>query len=131
MNEVFEKTQALGEALLESPEYKAMREAEEAVRNHETASVMLEQFGAHKHALESLFEQENPDAEAVRLHTESMQSLQKQLNETDVVAAMNEARRAFSQIIQQVNQVLQFMITGEMESSGCGGNCSGCSGCHE
>ncbi len=50
MNEVFEKTQALGEALLESPEYKAMREEEEAVRNHETASAMLEQFSAHKHA---------------------------------------------------------------------------------
>ena len=130
MNEVFVKTQALGEALLESPEYKAMREAEEAVRNHETASSLLEQFGAHKHALETLFEQENPDADAVRLHTESMQSLQKQLNDTDVVAAMNQARRVFSQVIQQVNQVLQFIITGETESEGCGGNCSGCSGCH-
>ena len=130
MNDIFVKTQALGEALLESSEYKAMREAEEAVRNDESASLKLEQYGAHKHALETLFQQESPDADAVRLHTESMQSLQKELNDTEIVAAMNDARRAFSQVIQQVNQVLQFMITGEMESGGCGGNCSGCSGCH-
>ena len=82
VNEVFRRTQALGEALTGTEIYRAMRDTEAAIH-------------------------QNPEDE-------------------DVIAQVNDARRAFSKLIGQVNQVLAFMMGGNQ--SGCG-DCSGCSGC--
>ncbi|MEG0766986.1 MAG: YlbF family regulator, partial [Clostridia bacterium] len=132
MKEVFEKTQALGEALLQSEEYQVMRKAEDAVREDMEASTAIGEFAAHKHAMETLLSQDSPDATAVALHTESMQKLQTQLNGMEKVIEMNQARKAFSQMLSQVNQVLRFIIAGETAEAegGCGGNCDSCGGCH-
>ena len=45
------------------------------------------------------------------------------------IKAMNDAQTAFSEVLNQVNQVLRFVITGQVDEGGCGGNCSGCTGC--
>ena len=42
----------------------------------------------------------------------------------------DDARSEFNSLIGQINQVLQFIVTGRMEESGCGGDCGSCSGCH-
>ena len=43
---------------------------------------------------------------------------------------MTQARSEFTGLINQVNQVLQFIVTGRMEEESCGGDCSSCGGCH-
>ena len=48
----------------------------------------------------------------------------------DVYKRQGEARGVFSAMMNQVNQVLQFMVTGETEEAGCSGNCGSCDGCH-
>ena len=40
------------------------------------------------------------------------------------------AQQYFTGLINQVNQVLQFIVTGRMEEESCGGSCSSCGGCH-
>ena len=41
---------------------------------------------------------------------------------------MNDAQTEFSNLLGQVNQVLRFIITGQVDDGGCGGNCSSCGG---
>ena len=56
---------------------------------------------------------------------------QQTLNAMPAVDAMTTARQNFSELMNQVNHVLEFMITGEVEQSGgCTGNCASCGGCH-
>ncbi|MDR1570033.1 MAG: YlbF family regulator [Oscillospiraceae bacterium] len=128
-NYVFIKTHELGEAITSSSIYTAMRETEARVRENAEASEALARYAAHKAALESLFRADDPDPDAIRLHTESMQSMQSELNDMPIVAEMNEARREFSKLIRQVNQVLGFIVSGETDITSCGGSCEGCAGC--
>ena len=46
---------------------------------------------------------------------------------------LQDARREFTAMMDNVNRILRLVITGETgdsEAGGCGGNCSGCAGCH-
>jgi hypothetical protein len=47
------------------------------------------------------------------------------------VQALTEARENFSNLIEQVNQVLKFIITGQLAEpkSSCSGHCGSCGGC--
>jgi hypothetical protein len=60
-----------------------------------------------------------------------MDVCQQRLSLIDDVQALTEAREIFSGLIEQVNQVLKFIITGQLAEpdSACGGNCGSCGGC--
>ena len=48
-----------------------------------------------------------------------------------LIAEYLEANREFENMVNQVNAVLEYFITGQESSEGgCSGNCSGCSSCH-
>ena len=60
-----------------------------------------------------------------------MDEAQQALNSIAAVDAMTTSRQQFSELMNQVNRVLEFIITGELaDQGGCSGNCSGCAGCH-
>ena len=62
---------------------------------------------------------------------QELDEIQKTLNAMPAVDAMTTARQHFSEMMNQVNSVLEYIITGELpQQGGCSGNCSGCSGCH-
>ena len=128
MNQVFEKTRELGELITQTTVFTKMRAAEERVIDDASASVALDALSEHQTALEHLFASGEPDAEVIKQHTETMQKLQARLKEMPIVADMNRAREEFSGLIRQVNQVLGFVVSGDMMQSGCGGGCEGCAG---
>ncbi len=130
MNEVFEKARALGQAIVESEEFKTMRALEdEAMAMPEVAQEMTA-YLEHKQGVETELAKEVPDHAALAAHSEQMKAAQEKLNAMDAVIRMGEARGVFSAMMNQVNQVLQFMVTGETEEAGCSGNCGSCGGCH-
>ena len=55
---------------------------------------------------------------------------QDRLQMVDDIVALNDARNEFNSLIGQINQVLQFIVTGRMEESSCSGDCGSCGGCH-
>ena len=61
-----------------------------------------------------------------------MDQLQEQLHAIEDIAALTQARQAFSDLIDQVNQVLRFIVTGQIQpdQESCSGSCSSCGGCH-
>ena len=131
MDAVFEKTRELGQALLECETYLKMKEAEDrAMRNEEAARTMGE-FLERRQQLHELMQSENPDPGALKRLSEEMDEAQERLQMIDDIVALNDARNAFNGLIGQINQVLQFIVTGQMEQpSGCSGSCETCSGCH-
>ena len=130
MDKVFEKTRELGLALMESEVYIRMKEAEERAMSNPEAARLMGSFIEKRTQLHELMQSDNPDPIAMKRLSDGMDDDQQKLQMMDDVNALSEARDEFNSLIGQINQVLQFIVTGRMENvSGCGGNCEGCSGC--
>ena len=132
MDKVFEKTRELGQALLESEAYRQMKAAEDrAMQNAEAAEAMTH-YLEKRTELQTLMQGENPDPGALKRVSDEMDEAQQKLQLIDDIAALTEARNEFNSLIGQINQVLQFIVTGNMEEpqGGCTGSCATCPGCH-
>jgi cell fate (sporulation/competence/biofilm development) regulator YlbF (YheA/YmcA/DUF963 family) len=131
MNQVFLKTRELGDAIMQSEEYKAMKEAEDRAMANAEAAAAMGQYMEARQKIEALLEKDNPDPEALKKLSAEMDGTQQRLSLIDDVQTLTEARESFSSLIEQVNQVLKFIITGQMEEpkSSCGGGCGSCGGC--
>lgn len=132
MNMVFQKTRELGEALLQSDEYKAMKQIEDQAMGNRQAAETMGKYIEAKNEIEELLMGDDPDPEQLRALSDRMDALQEQLQMIDDIQALTEARNNFSALIDQVNNVLKFIITGQMDDpdaeGGCSGSCSGCGG---
>ena len=140
MSKVTDCARALGEAIVESEEYKNMQVTEAAAMSTpEVAAAMsdpkvaelMARYMELKNALGDAMCQPDADAEVISRYGKEMDEVQQTLTAMPAVDAMTSARQQFSELMNQVNHILEFIITGELpQSGGCSGNCSGCSGCH-
>ena len=133
MNQVFLKTRELGQALVESDIYKNMKAAEDkAMQNTEAASTMG-RYIELRGELQNMLSQPDPDSVKMKELSDEMDNLHDRLQQIDDIVKLTEAREAFNGLIGQVNQVLQFIVTGKLDEpeEGCTGSCSTCGGsCH-
>ena len=131
MDAVFQKTRELGQALMESEAYLNMKAAEDRAMANEEAARTMGEYLEKRQQLQALMQSENPDPGALKRISDEMDAAQERLQMIDDIAALTEARNEFNALIGQINQVLQFIVTGEMEQpSGCSGSCATCSDCH-
>lgn len=136
MNPVFAKTRELAEAIMHSEEYMAMKSAEETAMQNEQAAEAMSEYLEKRHALELLLSQDHPDPAKLKELSDEIDESQQKLKLVPDVVALTEAREGFSELINQVNRVLRFMITGETgeaddgeTESACTGSCASCGGC--
>ena len=132
MDKVFEKTRELGQALMESEVYQKMKAAEDRAMRNEQAAAAMGEFLEKRTQLQAVMQGENPDPGALKRLSDEMDAAQQRLQMMDDIQALNAARDEFNSLIGQVNQVLQFIVTGNMgqPSEGCTGSCATCPGCH-
>lgn len=132
MDKVFAKTRELGQALLESEVYFKMKEAEERAMKNQEAAQLMANFLEKRTELQQMMHDGNPDPGAMKRLSDEMDEAQERLQMMDDIVALTEARGEFTALINQVNQVLQFIVTGRMDdpNGGCSGSCESCGGCH-
>ena len=132
MDMIFEKTRELGQALLESEVYQKMKAAEEKAMLNVEAAEMMALYLEKRSQIQEMMEVENPDPGAMKRLSDEMDEVQQKLQMVDDIVALTTARAEFNGLIGQINQVLQFIVTGRMtdEEGGCTGSCDSCSGCH-
>ena len=130
MDKVFEKTRELGEALLESDAYKRMKAAEDKAMQNAQGAEMMALYLEKRGQIQEMMELENPDPGAMKRLSDEMDDIQERLQMIDDIAELTAARSEFNGLIGQINQVLQFIVTGRMEEAGCSGSCDSCAGCH-
>ncbi len=131
MDKIFEKTRELGQALLESEAYQKMREAEEKAMHNAEAAEMMAHYLEKRGQIQAAMEEENPDPAMMKRLSDEMDEIQEKLQLVDDIATLTAARAEFNGLIGQINQVLQFIVTGRMDDgSECTGSCDSCKGCH-
>ena len=60
---------------------------------------------------------------------EELESAYEKMTTNDHITAYINAQRTFQAIIDQMNSIISFHITGKIPG-GCSGSCSSCGGCH-
>ena len=132
MDMVFEKTRELGEALKQSEAYARMQAAEAKAMQNMEAAEMMAQYLEKRGQIQEMMEVENPDPAVMQRLSNEMDDIQERLQMIDDIVELTTARGEFNALIGQINQVLQFIVTGRMtdEEGGCTGSCNSCSGCH-
>ena len=132
MDKVFQKTRELGQALLECEVYANMKEAEERAMKNQEAAQLMASFLEKRTQIQQMMQEGNPDPGAMKRLSDEMDEVQQKLQMVDDIVTLTSARAEFNGLIGQINQVLQFIVTGRMtdEEGGCTGSCDSCSGCH-
>ena len=131
MGKVQDCARSLGEAIVASEEYQNMQLCEKAAESDPAAAEAMGRYMELHAAVNQEMGNEEPDAEKIARLGREMDELQQTLNALPSVEAMTAARQSFSGLMDQVNKILEFIITGDVqESGGCSGNCGACGGCH-
>ncbi|MGN0762994.1 MAG: YlbF family regulator [Aristaeellaceae bacterium] len=129
MQNVMNKAQELAQAILESDIYQRVHAAESQVTTDPGASEAIAAYMEKRQAVEALLGQEDVDRDALAEAGRAMQEAEQNLNEQPLVKEMQAARADFNQMMENINQILRLIITGETEAGGCSGSCESCGGC--
>lgn len=130
MNNVMHKAQELAEAIVESSVYQRMHAAELQVNKDEEAVKAVSDFVEKRQKVENILASNNLDHNELAEAGKAMEEAEKHLNEVPLIKEMQESRKEFTQMMENVNRILRLVITGEVEEEHqCGGDCSGCSSC--
>lgn len=123
---ILQKTHELGEMIKQSEQMKLMNETEEAQANDETCQTLLNEYNLTRMNLaRDLQEGKIQQGEAIIKNNEAFTKL---VNSNEKIKAYVDAKNAFDNMVQEINQVLNYYITGQ--DPNCTHDCSTCKGCH-
>ena len=126
---LFTKARELGQALTETQEYLNMRAAESAVLDDDEASGLIDEWNRLREGfVEAMTQRGNAPEEAA----ERMRALKETMQLNPRISAMETSRACFSHLLDQVNDVLHYTVTGEKrgedEPQHAHGGCANCEG---
>ena len=128
MEKVLSQAEMLAEAILESEEYINMRLAEQAAMKDEKANQLIAAYTEKRQAVENLLADANMDHGALSKAGEELQNVEHAIDENEVLNRMRAANEAFTAMMQKVNSIIRYVVTGEEEQESCGGSCESCGG---
>ena len=126
---IIDKARELALLIIETDEYKKLKEAEVEFETDTRSRELMDEFNALQSSmLEDL--KGDADKEAVDAAKAKLMDKQKEINDYEVTQKFMLARSGFEALMQQVNQVIAFVVSGEEEQGQQGGHqCGGCGGC--
>lgn len=131
MEKVLNQAEQLAEAILESEEFIRMRLAEQATLRDEEASGLIAAYSEKRSAVESILADGNLDHDKLTQAGTELEAAQQAMNENALISTMRDASNTFNHMMEQVNKIIKFVVTGEQEEEGgCSGSCQSCGGCH-
>ena len=124
--DIFEKTRELGEMIQESELMKAAKELEAKQNEDEEASALMKEFNLNRINLARDMQNGKISREdAIKKNTDAFNDMCKK---SPIIKEYVRAKQEFDAMVQQVNQILNYYITGADPS--CTHDCSSCGGCH-
>ena len=132
MKKVLEQAEQLAGSIIDSEEFIRMRLAEQAATKDVEATRLISDFIEKRQRVEKMLSENNLDQGELVTAGDEMEAAQKTMNSNPMIQAMQGARADFTNMMNQVNALIRFVVTGESEEapSGCSGSCDSCSGCN-
>lgn len=132
-NTIIEKAQELGTLIADSAESARVTAAAEAMNNDEEATNLLRTYNENRKTATENLRGKDPSKEDLENYRNYVQEEFEKIAGNKLIAEYIEASKEFDLMVQQVNAVLSYFITGQEQETGeggCSGNCAGCSSCH-
>ena len=133
--DVIAMARELGAALQQSDEYTAYNVAKNAADGDEVLQEMIGEFNLKKLSLSTEVQKEEKDQEKLAALNEEVRSLYGRIMAHPTMAAYNTTKEELDRVLNFIQQIIVYSANGEdpaaiQEETSCGGDCSGCSGCH-
>lgn len=123
---LLEKAHELGEMIQQSPEMQALNAADAAQAADAEAQELLKAFNLKRMNLVRDMQAEKiTREEATKLNSDAFAEM---VESSATIKAYVEAKKDFDAVVQQINGVINFYITGQ--DPNCTHDCSTCGGCH-
>lgn len=123
---VIEKTRELGELIQSSPEMKAYKDAEAAQNADEATQECMKEFNLNR--LNLARDMQNGKLSREEAIEKNNQAFEELCQKAPLVREYVKAKEAFDKMVNQVNTIINFYITGS--TGDCTHDCSTCGGCH-
>jgi cell fate (sporulation/competence/biofilm development) regulator YlbF (YheA/YmcA/DUF963 family) len=121
---IIEKAKELGQMIQDSEEMKEVKQAEQVQNNDEQAQALLQDYSLKRMNLaRDMSNGKITQEEAMKQNQADFEKLK----ENEAIGAYLKAKEVFDAMVQEVNGVLNFYITGQEQ---CTHDCSTCAGCH-
>lgn len=124
--DILEKTRELGQMIVDSEEMKAYKAAEEAQAKDEEAQTIMQEYNIKRMNLAR--DMQNGKISREEAVAENTKAFDEVLEKSASIKNYVEAKKAFDNLVNQVNRIINYYITGE--DPNCTHDCSTCSGCH-
>lgn len=123
---IFEKTRELGEMLQNCEEMQAFKAAEAAQKEDEMTQECMKEFNMNRLNLARDMQNGKITREAaIEANNKAYDEL---CEKAPLIREYVEAKRKFDEVVNQVNNIINFYITGS--TGDCTHDCSTCGGCH-
>ena len=129
ITQIIEKTKELGRLLAASEQVKSLAAARLAYEQNAQIQDLNGQFNIHKMSMAALSKQDNPDEERIAGHEDKLKEIYDQIMSAEVMTEYQTKSQSVEQVIGEINNILNFYISGETPQ-GCSGSCASCGGCH-
>ena len=134
MNNIFGITHELAEALKQSEEYRSMKQLEDQALKNDEAILLFQEHTELQAKMRSMLQSDDQNSETVQEIRLRILQVEHRLKSLDAISAMLSARERFNLLINQVNEILRFELTGKLPDQNadeiCTGSCANCPGCH-
>jgi len=118
----------LGKKIKDDPRIDALNKAKTAYETDEQLFAYMNEYNAQQEAISEEAGKETPDSEAIAKMQGRIDELYKLIVTSETFNALSEAQMAVNELMENVNNIITFNITGELPScthdcSSCGGSC--------
>ena len=124
--EIMKLAEELGKAIKNSEVYAKYLAAKEAYDNNEVVNDKIMEYGIQQQVLATEAGKEDRDEAAMEQIQARLEALYTEICADSTFLALNEAQDAMTELMNQVNQTINYNITGEQP---CTHDCSTCGGC--
>lgn len=120
----------LGRKIKDDPRIKAMNDAHTAYSTDEALQSYLQEYETQQVAISAEAQKgEGADRLLIAKLQGRVDELYKLIMSNEAFVALGDAQQAVNELMENVNNIITYNITGELPSS-CTHDCSSCSGCH-
>jgi len=130
-----DQVKALALELQKDQRYLVLDNARKMNDADEELQQQIGEFNLARIDLNNEVSKEDKNADRIAELNERIQTIYGEIMNNESMVAYNEAKTEVDQLMQYVNAILVTAVNGGdpmtvEEPSSCGGDCSGCSGCH-
>ncbi len=131
MSKILDKAVELGELIRDSQEMKNYAKMEIVYENDVDAQRLTREYSEMREQLAERAKEEDITPQEMLEIRKKLGQKYEEVSANPVIKEYLESKKTVEDILAKIDSIIKYYVTGEEEAQGsCGGNCSGCSGCH-